>query len=123
MFFQQLVNGITAGGMYALIALGYTMVYGILKIINFAHGDIFMIGSFIGLILVKQVHLGLIPAMVISMVIVAFLGVIVERIAYRPLRNSAKIVSVDNNRLTKNINSIFPSFHFFHHRKNRSFFK
>jgi len=91
MFSQQLVNGITAGGMYALIALGYTMVYGILKIINFAHGDIFMIGSFIGLILVKQVHLGLIPAMLISMLIVALLGIVVERIAYRPLRNSAKI--------------------------------
>lgn len=91
MFFQQLVNGITAGGMYALIALGYTMVYGILKIINFAHGDIFMMGSFIGLFLVKRVHLGLVPAMLISMVVVAVLGIIVERIAYRPLRNSAKI--------------------------------
>lgn len=91
MFWQQLVNGITAGSMYALIALGYTMVYGILKIINFAHGDIFMIGSFVGLILVKQVHLGLIPAMLISMVIVGILGIIVERIAYRPLRNSTRI--------------------------------
>lgn len=91
MFFQQLVNGLTAGSMYALIALGYTMVYGILKIINFAHGDIFMIGSFVGLILVTQFHMGFIPSMLISMIIVAIIGVVVERIAYRPLRNSTKL--------------------------------
>lgn len=91
MFFQQLVNGLTAGSMYALIALGYTMVYGILKIINFAHGDIFMIGSFTGLILVKQFHMSFIPALLLSMLIVGILGIIVERIAYRPLRNSTRL--------------------------------
>lgn len=91
MFFQQLVNGLTAGSMYALIALGYTMVYGILKIINFAHGDIFMIGSFTGLILVNQFHMSFIPAMLLSMLIVAILGIIVERIAYRPLRHSTRL--------------------------------
>ncbi len=91
MFFQQLVNGLTAGSMYALIALGYTMVYGILKIINFAHGDIFMVGSFVGLILVTQFHLGFIPSLLISMAVVSVLGIVIERIAYRPLRGSTKL--------------------------------
>lgn len=91
MFSQQLINGLTVGSMYALIALGYTMVYGILKIINFAHGDIFMIGAFIGLILVKQFHVGFVFSILISMFIVAILGVLVERVAYRPLRNSTKL--------------------------------
>lgn len=91
MFWQQLVNGITAGSMYALIALGYTMVYGILKIINFAHGDIFMVGAFLGLIIIKQFHLGFVPAFLLSMVIVALIGIIIEKIAYRPLRKSTKL--------------------------------
>lgn len=91
MFLQQLVNGLTAGSLYALIALGYTMVYGILKIINFAHGEIFMIGAFIGLFLIKQFHMGFLPAFCLSMVLTALLGVVVERVAYRPLRNSIKL--------------------------------
>ncbi|WP_206809033.1 branched-chain amino acid ABC transporter permease [Paradesulfitobacterium ferrireducens] len=91
MFWQQLVNGLTAGSMYALIALGYTMVYGILKIINFAHGDIFMVGAFLGLIIIKQFHLGFVPAFLLSMVIVAIIGIIIEKIAYRPLRKSTKL--------------------------------
>lgn len=91
MFLQQLVNGLTAGSLYALIALGYTMVYGILKIINFAHGDIFMIGAFLGLFLIKQFHLGFITAFLLSMLVTALLGVVVEKIAYRPLRNSIKL--------------------------------
>ena len=91
MFFQQLINGLTAGSMYALIALGYTMVYGILKIINFAHGDIFMVGAFIGLFLIKLLHLSFIPAFLLSMFLTALLGIVVERVAYKPLRNSIKL--------------------------------
>ena len=88
MFLKQLVNGVAVGSIYALIALGYTMVYGILKIINFAHGDIYMMGTFIGLTLIKVFHLGFSVSFLVSMVLTALLGVLVERIAYRPLRSS-----------------------------------
>lgn len=57
-FFQQLVNGLSIGSIYALIALGYTMVYGIIKLINFAHGDIYMLGAYVGFISIAQLHLG-----------------------------------------------------------------
>lgn len=86
MFIEQLVNGLTIGGIYALIALGYSMVYGILKIINFAHGDIFMLGTFIGMTLVKVMNIPLIPAFLLSMVMTAIIGMIIEKFAYRPLR-------------------------------------
>ncbi len=101
--FQNLLNGIAAGSIYALIALGYTMVYGILKLINFAHGDIFMIGSFVGFYtgnyLAKNnadapslVNASI--AMLLSMIICGFLGYLNERIAYRPLRNAPRIASL-----------------------------
>ena len=86
MFFEQLLNGMTIGGIYALIALGYSMVYGILQIINFAHGDIFMLGTFIGLTLVQVYHMPFAWAFIISMIITAASGMIIERFAYRPLR-------------------------------------
>lgn len=86
MFIEQLVNGLTIGGIYALIALGYSMVYGILKIINFAHGDIFMLGTFIGMTLVKVMNIPLIPAFLLSMFMTAIIGMIIEKFAYRPLR-------------------------------------
>ena len=100
---QNLLNGIAAGSIYALIALGYTMVYGILKLINFAHGDVFMIGSFVGFYagnyLAKNnagapsfVNAGL--ALVLAMVICGVLGYLNERIAYRPLRNAPRIASL-----------------------------
>lgn len=66
MFWQQLLNGLTIGMIYALIALGYTIVYGILKFVNFAHGDIYMFGSFIGLFLVERANLPLLAAFVLS---------------------------------------------------------
>ena len=101
--FQNLLNGIAAGSIYALIALGYTMVYGILKLINFAHGDVFMIGSFVGFYsgnyLSKHnadapalVNAGL--ALALAMVICGVLGFLNERIAYRPLRNAPRIASL-----------------------------
>ncbi|QQZ10316.1 branched-chain amino acid ABC transporter permease [Heyndrickxia vini] len=91
---QQLVNGISLGSIYALIALGYTMVYGIVKLINFAHGDVFMIGSFIGFYSITFLHLGFFPALIISMVVCAILGVVIERIAYKPLRNATRIAAL-----------------------------
>ncbi|GAB1476056.1 branched-chain amino acid ABC transporter permease [Bacillota bacterium] len=90
-FLQQMVNGISLGSIYALIALGYTMVYGIIKLINFAHGDVYMIGAYIGFAATTYARLGFFPALIISMVSCAALGVIIERIAYKPLRASARI--------------------------------
>lgn len=98
-FLQHLANGVTLGGVFALVALGYTMVYGILELINFAHGDIFMVGSFIGLYAleallgsgVTNLFVALPLALSIAMVGSAALGLTVERLAYRPLRKSPKI--------------------------------
>ncbi len=85
-FFQQLVNGITVGSVYALIALGYTMVYGILMFINFAHGEIYMFGAFIGWYLMIRMGLHFVPALLVTIATVTLLGVTIEKIAYRPLR-------------------------------------
>ena len=90
---QQLVNGLFLGSIYALLALGYTMVYGIIGLINFAHGEVYMIGSFIGFYLINQLHLNFI-AMIISMIGAAILGVVVEFLAYRPLRKSTRIAAL-----------------------------
>lgn len=98
-FLQQLINGLTLGAIYGLIAIGYTMVYGIVGMINFAHGDIFMIGSFIalisflllGLIGITWVPLAIILVLVIAMVFTSIYGWTVERIAYRPLRGSFRL--------------------------------
>ena len=91
MMIQQLINGLFLGSIYALLALGYTMVYGIIKLINFAHGEVYMIGSFIGYFLINQWNLGFFPALFISMIASAALGVTIEFLAYRPLRNSTRI--------------------------------
>lgn len=88
---QQLVNGISLGSIYALIALGYTMVYGIVRLINFAHGDVFMIGSFVGFYAVTMLGVGFFPALLLAMAACAVLGVVIERIAYKPLRNATRI--------------------------------
>ena len=88
---QQLINGVSLGSIYALIALGYTMVYGIIKLINFAHGDIYMVGAYIGFFAVAQAGLGIFPALVISMVATGLIGCLVERIAYKPLRHAPRI--------------------------------
>ncbi|MED5075922.1 branched-chain amino acid ABC transporter permease [Geobacillus stearothermophilus] len=88
---QQLVNGISLGSIYALIALGYTMVYGIVRLINFAHGDVFMIGSFVGFYAVTMLGVGFFPALLLAMAACAVLGVVIERIAYKPLRNATSI--------------------------------
>lgn len=93
-FVQQLINGISLGSIYALIALGYTMVYGIVKLINFAHGDVFMVGAFIGFYSITVFHLGFLPALLLSMVACAIFGVLIERIAYKPLRNATRIAAL-----------------------------
>ena len=79
---QQLINGISLGSIYALIALGYTMVYGIIKLINFAHGDIYMVGAYVGFYAVTMTKMSIIPALIISMVVTGLLGILVEKIAY-----------------------------------------
>ena len=89
-FFMQFINGLNIGSIYALIALGYTMVYGIAKLINFAHGDVIMVGAYISFISMK---FGL-PwwlAVIISIVACAILGVVMEKVAYKPLRNASRI--------------------------------
>ena len=101
LLFQHLMNGLTLGGIYALIALGYTMVYGILKFINFAHGDILMVGAYIGLFTFDALR-GSTPigiwwlvsffiAMVVSMMGCAVLGMAIEKIAYKPLRDGSRL--------------------------------
>ncbi|MBW1959840.1 MAG: branched-chain amino acid ABC transporter permease [Deltaproteobacteria bacterium] len=98
---QQLINGLTSGGIYALIAIGYTMVYGILGMLNFAHGEIYMIGGFTGwwvLHLLSRQHVPVMnPAVVVSLMIIlamgvtAVLGALIERLAYRPLRRAPRM--------------------------------
>lgn len=91
MLLEQLLNGLILGTTYALIALGYTMVYGILGLINFAHGEIYMTGAFLGLFLTSAAHLPALPAFLLAMGGAALLGMGVERLAYRPLRNSPRL--------------------------------
>jgi branched-chain amino acid transport system permease protein len=98
-FLQQLINGLTLGAIYGLIAIGYTMVYGIIGMINFAHGEIYMIGAFIsiigflvmGLVGITWVPLALLIVLICTMVVTSLYGWTVERIAYRPLRGSFRL--------------------------------
>lgn len=93
-FLQQLLNGISLGSIYALIALGYTMVYGIINLINFAHGDIYMIGAYVGFALTTFFHMGFVPALLLSMLACSILGVMIEKVAYKPIRNSTRIAAL-----------------------------
>jgi len=97
-FLQQLVNGLASGSIYALIAVGYTMVYGVLGLINFAHGDLFMVGAFVGyyaaVLMTRSDHPtwgGFLVVLVIAMVVCAGLGMLIDLLAYRPLRNQPRI--------------------------------
>lgn len=91
---QQLVNGLILGSVYALLALGYTMVYGIIKLINFAHGDIYMMGAFMGYFLINSFQVPFFVALLLAMAGTAALGVLIEFLAYRPLRNSTRIAAL-----------------------------
>jgi len=91
MFIQHLLNGLTLGSLYALIAIGYTMVYGILRLINFAHGEIFMLGAYFVFWGVTLFHLPWFVAVIASIVVTSFAGIMVDRVAYRPLREAPRI--------------------------------
>lgn len=96
-FLQQMVNGIALGSVYALIALGYTMVYGIVKLINFAHGDILMLGAFGGYFVLGAMGVSPLTMLIslgVSMAVCALLGMVIERTCYKPLRNSPKITAL-----------------------------
>ncbi len=96
-FLQQLVNGLSLGSIYALIALGYTMVYGVLRLINFAHGDVYMVGAYVGYYLSRKLQgeePSIVSALLVmagSMIACALLGMLIERLAYRPVRREARL--------------------------------
>ena len=94
LFLNQLINGLQIGSIYALIALGYTMVYGIVKLINFAHGDIIMVGAYAALLAMTSLGLPFPLAVIISMVVCIVVGVVIGRVAYKPLRSSPRISSL-----------------------------
>lgn len=96
-FLTQLINGLSLGSIYALIALGYTMVYGIVKLINFAHGDVMMVGAYTGYFILKAMGttpLGLICAFLGAMIVCSLLSLVIERFAYRPLRTAPRLNSL-----------------------------
>jgi branched-chain amino acid transport system permease protein len=94
LFLQQLVNGITLGGVYALIAVGYTMVYGVIQLINFAHGEIYMLGAFLAYTMVTFLGLPFFAAFVLTMLICSGFGIILDFIAYRPLRKAPRLAAL-----------------------------
>ncbi len=91
---QQIINGLSLGAIYALIALGYTMVYGIIKLINFAHGDIMMVGAYVGFFSLSVLGSSIPIAMLYAMLACAIIGVIIEKVAYKPLRNATRIAAL-----------------------------
>src|SRR6266566_1656053 len=96
-FFQELVNGITTGALYALVALGFTMVYGVLKLLNFAHGDLYMVGAYVGFFVIQwfggpsALTISVPLLLLIMFVLAGGLVVAIERFAYRPLRDAPRI--------------------------------
>jgi branched-chain amino acid transport system permease protein len=100
-FLQQLINGLSLGAIYALIALGYTMVYGVLRLINFAHGDVYMLGAFAGYYIANSLNLDANPSVLWAIVVTigamavsAAIGVLIERLAYRPVRHHSRLTSL-----------------------------
>jgi len=100
-FLQQFINGLSLGAIYALIALGYTMVYGVLRLINFAHGDVYMLGAFAGYYLANSLNLdanpsilGAVVVTIGAMAICAGIGIVIERFAYRPVRHHSRLTSL-----------------------------
>ena len=93
-FISYLFNGLSLGSVYAIIALGYTMVYGIAKMLNFAHGDVIMIGAYVSLLSMTNAGIPAFPALIISIVVCTVLGIVIERIAYKPLRNASSSLAV-----------------------------
>ena len=100
-FLQQLINGLTIGSLYALVALGYTMVYGVMKLINFAHGDLVAFSAYVGLTIFSQLFgasatslVSIVIIFILTAIIVAIVGVLLERLAYRPLRTAPRLSAV-----------------------------
>lgn len=93
-FISYLINGLSLGSVYAIIALGYTMVYGIAKMLNFAHGDVIMVGAYVALMCMTKAGLSPILAVISAVVICTILGIVIEKVAYRPLRNAASPLAV-----------------------------
>lgn len=91
MFVQQLINGITIGGIYAMIALGYSMVYGVLQIVNWAHADVMMFGTFVGMILTTQLGMPLLSMVLLASFFTAVLSMGIERVAYRPIKKNRRM--------------------------------
>lgn len=88
---SQLINGLNAGSIYALIAIGYTMVYGIAKMINFAHGDIIMVGAYVAWYSIAELNLPILVGLLFSIIVCSILGILTEKIAYKPLRNASPL--------------------------------
>lgn len=89
--FSQLINGLSLGSIYALIALGYSMVYGIILLLNFAHGDVIMVGAYMSWFVMNQLGLGPVTAVCATIVTCTLLGVVIEKVAYTPLRGAPRI--------------------------------
>ena len=90
-FISYLLNGISLGSVYAIIALGYTMVYGIAKMLNFAHGDVIMVGSYVAFVAINNMGLPIPISILLSVIVCTVLGVVIEGVAYRPLRHASKL--------------------------------
>lgn len=93
-FLSHLINGVSLGSIYAIIALGYTMVYGIAKMLNFAHGDVIMVGGYVIFVAVSNMGLAPIPSVIIAMILCTLLGITIEKVAYKPLRNATSSLAV-----------------------------
>lgn len=93
-FLANLINGISLGSVYAIIALGYTMVYGIAKMLNFAHGDVIMVGAYVAFTIISTMHLPIWAGVLLSILICTALGMTIEKIAYKPLRNAGSPLAV-----------------------------
>lgn len=93
-FFSHLINGISLGSIYAIIALGYTMVYGIAKMLNFAHGDVIMVGGYVIFVAVNSMGLPPVVSILLAMVLCTILGITIEKVAYKPLRNATSSLAV-----------------------------
>ena len=95
-FISYLINGVSLGSIYAIIALGYTMVYGIAKMLNFAHGDVIMIGCYIVFVLMGSFHLNSTVSIIAAVIGCTVLGVVIEKIAYKPLRKASPLAVLIN---------------------------
>jgi len=91
MFLQQIINGLTQGSIYSLIAIGFTLIFGVLGLVNFAHGEVYMVGAFLGFFLITGVKLSFLPALLLAMVGSALIGILVELIAFKPLRKAPDV--------------------------------